>query len=84
MKSAARNEATVETVRQMMADWNAATPTQREQALAFAAELAGAREKWQAARSAWLAAKTPKARRDADADVQFWGSQLAFLSHVGR
>jgi hypothetical protein len=41
MESKARNEATVETVRQMLADWNAATPAQRGQALESAAKLAG-------------------------------------------
>lgn len=46
----------------------------------IARELLRAEEKYDAARIARDAAKTPAARRAADEDLQFWGNKIAFLS----
>lgn len=44
-------------------------------------ELAKAEEGYAAARGRFNTAKTKKDRKEADEDLQFWGSKVAFLSN---
>jgi hypothetical protein len=45
-------------------------------------QLATAKAEWTKARVAYDQAKTRKAKRDADEDLQFWGNKVAFLTHA--
>jgi hypothetical protein len=47
-----------------------------------ATTLENARHEYQAARERWNTAKTRKAKRDADEDLEFWGNKVAFLIHA--
>jgi hypothetical protein len=45
-------------------------------------QLTTAKAEWTNARVAYDQAKTRKAKRDADEDLQFWGNKVAFLTHA--
>jgi hypothetical protein len=43
-----------------------------------------ARNNWEAARSAYAAAKTDKARHEADMDIEFWSNKMAAVRVAER
>jgi hypothetical protein len=50
----------------------------------YAAVAAQAKANWIAARNAYAAAKTTKARNEADADIEFWSNKMAAVAIAER